>query len=120
MPATLPPRGDEDEDAFPEPPRLRRLRRLVTALTVILGLGMLVITGSIAWRLLGPGALPPPAAAVGAESLTLPEGRAPVALGATGTEILVWTRDAAGAERLMLFRRSDGRLLSDTPVRREP
>ena len=42
------PLADED---FPEPPRLRRLRRLVTALTVTLIVGVITIVGLLVIRL---------------------------------------------------------------------
>ena len=115
MAATLSPRDPEDEAEPPEPPRLRLLRRTVTALTVTLTLGMIVIASAVAWRLFGA---PPAPAPLAAAVLELPEGRVAIASGGMGAELHVWTRDAEGAERLMIFRRTDGALLSDTPIRR--
>lgn len=115
MAATLPPRDPEDEAEPPEPPRLRLLRRTVTALTVTLTLGMIVIASAIAWRLFGA---PPAPAPLTAPELVVPAGRVAVASGGTGAELHVWTRDDLGAEHLMIFRRTDGVLLSDTPIRR--
>lgn len=85
-------------------------------LTVTLGLGMVVIVGTVSWRLWSAA---PPAAPVAAEALALPAGAEITALGASPSEILVTTRDGAGAEVLRVFRRADGRLLSETPLRRE-
>ena len=92
---------------------MRTLRRLVTALTAILALGMIVIAGTIAWRLAGPlsGARP-----VTAEALALPEGHVVEVIGGMGPEIVLMTRDASGAAALLVYRRSDGTLLSSTPV----
>lgn len=117
MAATLSPRDPEDEAEPPEPPRLRLLRRTVTALTVTLTLGMIVIASAVAWRLFGAPPAPAPAP-LEAAVLELPEGRVAIASGGMGAELHVWTRDAEGAERLMIFRRTDGALLSDTPIRR--
>lgn len=85
-------------------------------LTVTLSLGVVVIVGTVAWRLWS--AAPPPVP-VSAAALTLPAGQAITALGASASEILVSTRDDAGAERLLVFRRADGKRLSQTPILRE-
>lgn len=90
---------------------------MVTALTAILALGMIVIAGTIAWRLWTAA---PPARPVAADSLPLPAGREITALGASPSELLVTTRDAEGREHLLLFRRADGALLSETPIERRP
>ncbi len=117
MRQNLPPSVREEEEDFPEPPRIRALRRTVTALMVVLGLGVIVIAGTIAWRLAGlkPVATP----IVEAESLTLPEGREIVAIGGDGDRLLIATRDADGSENLMVFRKTDGTLIRETMILRE-
>lgn len=85
-------------------------------LMVTLAVGMAVIVGTITWRLFS---VSPPPEPVRAEALVLPEGAEITALGATGSEVLVTLRSPDGAERLRVFRRSDGALLSETPIRRE-
>lgn len=85
----------------------------MTALTAILALGMIVIAGTIAWRLAGPLSSARP---VSAEALILPEGHVVEVVGGAGPEIALLTRDAAGVARLLIYRRSDGVLLSSTPV----
>ena len=88
-------------------------------LMVVLGLGMALIAGTIAWRLgwnepaIG---LPAP---VAAESLALPAGAEILALGGSGGEIFVALRLADGSESLLTFRRADGALLSQTEIARE-
>lgn len=109
------PPGPEDDGDFPEPPRLRALRRMVMALTAILALGMVVIAGTVAWRLWTAA---PPARPVAAESLAIPAGATITAVGASSAEILVTTRGAEGGERLRVYRRRDGALLSVTPIAR--
>jgi hypothetical protein len=109
------PPGPEDDGDFPEPPRLRALRRMVTALTVILALGMVVIAGTVAWRLWSAA---PPARPVEAGSLAIPAGAAITAVGASAAEILVTTRGPEGGEALRVYRRRDGALLSVTPIER--
>lgn len=88
---------------------------MVTALTAILALGMIVIAGTIAWRLAGPLSDARP---MTAETLALPEGHVVTAMGGSGPELSFLTRDAAGDEHVLIYRRSDGALLSSTPVRR--
>ncbi len=85
-------------------------------LMVTLAVGMAVIAGTVAWRLFS---VAPPAQPVRAEALVLPEGHEITALGASGSEVLVTLRAPDGTERLRVFRRSDGALLSETPLRRE-
>mgnify|MGYP006287387887 CR=1 FL=1 len=120
MSQTLPPGLDEDEAEPPEPPRLRFLRRLVTALTLVLILGMTAVAGTLVWRLSGlaaggGGAAP---SGVAAEALSLPAGARVIALGGAGGEVLVLVETAEGGEALLAYDRADGRLLSRTEVRR--
>lgn len=114
---TQPRRADED---LPEPPQLRRLRRLVSLLILVLIGGMLVVVVAMVVQL---GAFrPPPGAGIGpvaAESLALPKGAEPVALGRAPGQVLVITRDSVGAETLRVFDAETGAELSATPIRRE-
>ncbi len=86
------------------------------ALTVTLGLGMILIAGTVAWRLWSAA---PPAQPIAAEALTLPAGAEVTGLGASASEILATVRLADGSEALLTFRRADGALLSQTPILRD-
>lgn len=88
----------------------------MTALTVTLALGMALIAGTVAWRLWSAA---PPARAIEAEALALPADAEVTGLGASPSEILATVRRPDGAESLLTFRRADGKLLSETPIRRE-
>ncbi len=84
----------------PEPLGLRRLRRLVTALTATLIVGMALVAGLLVWRLvsfetMSAPALPP--------SLALPAGEVARAVTLGTGWIAVVTRDAAGTERIRVF-----------------
>jgi hypothetical protein len=114
---------DDDEDDLPEPPRLRALRRLVTALTATLILGMLAVAGTLVVRLARPEAPAAPAfapQALTAERLVLPAGEAITALGAAGPALAVATRDGRGAERIRLFDPATGAELGAVAVERAP
>lgn len=84
---------------------MRALRRLVTALTVTLILGVAVVAGTMTLRIAGSGGGAPAfdPAAVTAERIALPEGETIRALGAAGGALMVATADAEGRERLRLF-----------------
>lgn len=45
------PQRDEDGEGPPEPPALRRLRRLVTALVGVMILATLTVAGALVWKL---------------------------------------------------------------------
>ncbi|SES75907.1 DUF6476 family protein [Oceanicella actignis] len=109
----------EEEEEFPEPPRIKALRRAVMGLMLVLALGMALIAATIAWRLTraAPAGAPAP---VRAESLVLPEGAEPLALGGDAAAIMVLTRMPDGAEWLLGLSREDGRELYRVPVRRAP
>lgn len=112
-----PPSGARDEE-FPEPPRLRRLRLMVTVLILVLIAGVVTVVGALVINLaaLTGGAL---SGGVAAESLSLPPGEEIVAVGEGRGSLILVTRDAAGIERLRRFDRESGALLSATDVRRE-
>jgi hypothetical protein len=115
MSRNLPPAAGEEEDDFPEPPRLRALRRAVMGLMAVLALGVIVIAGTIAWRLGGMRTSAPEIPA--AEAFELPAGAQIVALGGDGPYVLVAVR-GEGGERLLTFRKSDGALLAEAEIRR--
>jgi hypothetical protein len=106
-----------DED-LPEPPQVRRLRLMVSALLVVLMAGMVVVVAAMVLKL---GALGGAAklAPVTAERLMLPAGAEVVAVGQGGAGILVVTRDAAGTETLRVLDPASGAQVSATPISRE-
>lgn len=112
-----PPPGPRDED-FPEPPRLRRLRLLVTALILVLIGGVVIVAAALVINL---AALTEagPVTAISAETLVLPAGEEIVTVGEGRGTILVVTQDTAGAERMRGFDASSGTLLSTTSIERE-
>ncbi|MEL6197157.1 MAG: DUF6476 family protein [Pseudomonadota bacterium] len=122
-PSSLPPRSDQrlDDEDLPEPRQVRRLRWMVTALTLASILAVLAIAGAIVIRLalLSPAdpasSLPAP---IAAERLSVPAGEAITALGRAGREILVTTRDGDGAERLRAFDAESGDPRSVTLIER--
>lgn len=89
-----------DNDPLPpEPPRIRLLRRLVMALTVVLMLGMIIIVGLMVWRL-GPRATTP---ALPAE-IALPAGERLTGFARNPDWTVLITTDAQGIQRLHLLR----------------
>ena len=89
-----------DPDDIEEPPRLRRLRWLVTALTVVLILGVLAIAATIVMRLgLGLGGAGP----IVAERFALPSGMEIIAVGRGEGIVLFVLRAPDGAETLRAF-----------------
>ena len=111
------PRPDED---LPEPPQVRRLRRLVSLLVIVLIGGMVVVVVAMVVQL---GALEGQREAalepVSAEAFVLPEGATVVTVGHAPGEVLMVTRDEAGAETLRVFDAATGAERSATPIRRE-
>lgn len=85
---------------------------------VVMGLGMVIIVGTVVWRL---GINPPqgtPPALLTADAVALPEGFTVEALGGDGAHVLVFGRDAAGTERLLRIRKSDGAVTGNAAVER--
>jgi hypothetical protein len=116
MVQTRPLRDDED---LPEPPQVRRLRLLVSALMVVLIGGMVVVVVAM---VLGLGALNSPdiaPAPVSATEFTLPEGAGVVSVGRGPGEVLIVTRDAVGTETLRVFDATSGVQKSASKIRRE-
>ncbi len=90
-------------EEFPEPPRLRRLRQLVTALIATLIAGFITIVVLLVIRLAAvpaPLALPP--------ELHLPPGEHARAVTLGSDWLAVVTADAAGHERIRVFDRASG------------
>ena len=88
---------------------------------IVLIMGMITVAGALVIRLGlgGPEAAAPGLPApVAADGISLPEGAEIRAIGRAGGEILVVTRDAAGAEHLRAFDAATGAQRSVTPVRR--
>lgn len=87
---------------------------------VVMALGVVVIAGTIAWRLGGTGGTLTPVQAITADAVALPADLSVTAIGGDGPYLLVLGRDASGAEILVTLRKSDGTALSRTPVLRTP
>ena len=111
------PRAVTDED-LPEPPQVKRLRRLVSLLMVVLMGGMLVIVAAMVLKLGSIGS-PPAFAPVTAGEIALPAGAEIVAIGQGGGGVMMITRDATGAETLRAFDPDSGAQLSATLIIRE-
>ena len=87
-------------------------------MVVLIG-GMVVVAVAMVLRLgalNGSDAAPGP---VGAGEFTLPEGAEVISLGRGPGEVLILTRDAAGAETLRVFDAGSGAETSATPIGRE-
>jgi hypothetical protein len=114
-------RSDDDDD-LPEPPRIRALRRLVTALTVASIVGVLTIAGALVVRIIGPfgnTALPPPPARIAAERIALPAGERITATGGNGPTLILATEAPDGTERLRIFDAATGAFLHAVTVTRD-
>jgi uncharacterized protein DUF6476 len=113
-----PQHGTADEDQ-PEPPRLKRLRWLVTALMVVLIVGTVVVVVSLVRGLgtldLSSTSMVP----VSAEAFSLPAGAEAITLGRGPGEVLILTRDPTGAETLRVFDAATGAEKSATPIIRQ-
>lgn len=95
---------------------MRRLRLMVSALIFVLIAGVVTVAATLVIRL---GALGPAATPIAAERLVLPAGEAITAVGQGGAQVLLTTRDAAGAERLRAFDAATGAERSVTRIERE-
>lgn len=118
-PPAAPPPPSEDED-FPEPPRIRALRRLVTLLTMSAILGVLVVAATLVIRLGQPLAPRFDVRAVAADAVAVPPGEAIVAAGAAEGALILVTRDAEGRERLRLYDAADGAPIRTVAITRRP
>jgi hypothetical protein len=117
MTANRPDPRYDPEDDLPEPPQVRRLRLLVNALIFVLIAGVVTVAATLVIRLgaIGPAEVAP----IAAETLALPPGEAITAIGRAGGEVLVTTRDDAGAERLRAFDAATGAERSVTTIVRD-
>jgi len=97
---------------------LRRLRFLVTTLTVVLILGMVIVVAAMVVRL-GLFDRASESEPITAESLVLPAGAEVLSLGHAEGQLLILTRDADGAETLRVFDADSGAQISATPISRE-
>lgn len=88
---------DHIQAEAPEPPRIRTLRRLVTALTLVLTVGMVVVVGLLVWRLVATPATPPLPGTV-----ALPEGERLTGYAQNPDWVVLITTDNAGTQRLHL------------------
>ena len=91
---------------------------MVTGMLVVMALGVIVIAGTIAWRLGGDGGALTPVQAITAEAVVLPADFTVTAIGGDGPHVLALGRDASGDELLITLRKSDGAEVSRAQVRR--
>ena len=104
---------DKTSDAFPEPPRLRLLRLLVTGLTATMIIGFVIIVGMLVTLVLR--ARTPGAVAIPAE-IEIAEGERALAF-TRGTDwIAVVTRNESGQEAIRIFS-LDGTAIQKVPIR---
>lgn len=90
-----------DSEDWREVPQLRSLRRLVSALTIVLIFGMVAVAATLVWRISSePGAAAP---LISAEEVTLPAAETVMSVGATENALSFMTKDAEGVERLRVF-----------------
>ena len=87
-------------------------------MVVMIG-GMVVVAVALVLRLGSLGGSDAAPGPVGAAGFTLPEGAEVVSLGRGPGEVLILTRDSAGAETLRVFDAASGAEKSATPVTRE-
>lgn len=109
-----------DDEDFPEPPRIRALRRLVTLLTMSAIIGVLVVAATLVIRLGQPLTPRFDVRAVAADAIAAPPGEAIVAAGAADGALILVTRDAEGRERLRLYDAATGALARTVDIAREP
>jgi hypothetical protein len=103
-----------------EPSHLRRLRWLVTGLTVVLIVGVLAIAATIVIRVgfgVGEASADGP---VRAERFALPAGADIVAVGRGPGTVLFVLREDDGAEALHVFDEASGAAESRSVIAREP
>lgn len=100
--------GVED---FPEPRRLRQLRRLVTVLTATLILGVITIVALLVIRLSAIGSAPEVPA-----GLALPSGETAQAVTMGKGWVAVVTVDAAGRQRIRVLDATTGEAMAVTEI----
>ncbi len=98
---------------------MRRLRWMVTTLTVVLILGVLTIAGTIVIRLGFGFGEAVSAGAIRAERFVLPPEAAIVAVGRGSGTVLFVLRGPNGAETLQVFDEATGAPVSRTAIARE-
>lgn len=107
----------ENGDDLPEPPPLRRLRWLVTALTLVLIVGVIIIAGALVIRITQPqwvGQEP-----ITANRLAVPAGERITATGTARGALTLVTVDADGVERLRLYDAETGAAQQTILIERE-
>lgn len=98
---------------------MRALRRLVTALTLSLILGVVVVAAALVIRISAPAPIAGPTS-IGAERLSAPPGESIVASGFGPGGLTLVTRDAAGVERLRVYESATGALIRSIEIVRAP
>lgn len=107
--------AEEDEE---EPPQLKRLRLLVTVLTIVLILGIVTIAATIVIRL-GFGGMQSVPVGVLAEALSLPADHQIVATGQGPGTVHVVLQAPSGVQALHIYDAGTGSLLSKTQLTRD-
>ncbi|GIX14068.1 MAG: hypothetical protein KatS3mg118_2027 [Paracoccaceae bacterium] len=95
----------DPEDELPEPPRLRLLRRMVTALTGVLIIAVITVVALLVIRLTQT---PPPALPQLPSAVTLPAGETAEAVTFGRGWVLVVTRDREGRQRARIYDSATG------------
>ena len=114
---SAPKRRDDAED-WREVPQLRNLRRLVSALTAVLMIGVLAVAVTLVIRIASePGARA--IAKVTAEEVSIPADAKVIAVGATASSLTVAIRDGEGGEAVLVFHPETGALISRTAINRD-
>jgi hypothetical protein len=107
------------DNGWPEPSHLRRLRWLVTGLTVVLIVGVLAIAATIVIRVgFGVGEASP-GGPVLAERFALPQNAEIVAVGRGAGTVMFVLREDDGAEALLVFDEATGAPESRSIIARE-
>lgn len=103
------PLRDSDEEVI-EPPVIRRFRWLVSALMIVMMVGIIAIAAALIWRIANSDGMGGGLPAQG--SIAVPEGSAVVSVSRSGSRLYLLVEDSAtGARRIEERRAETGALL---------
>ncbi|MGF1446399.1 MAG: DUF6476 family protein [Pikeienuella sp.] len=108
-----------DREDLPEPPQIRRLRWLVSALLAVLIVGMISVSAAVVIGIGRIGGDAEKEGQIAADEIALPQGYQVTALGRGGGDVLILAEGPDGVERLFAYSAETGVLRSVTLVRRE-